>query len=192
MTMVEAAMGTSFLAFIGFVLMTTVEIGVDSHDSVMRISSNLEAMRDGARQVRDDLRATSEDRLTVETLDWGDSRITLQHPVTVDADRTWGVRDSSLGSDESDWSREDWSLRLTVVQVQQGGVVRRDLVRQLLDADGAVVSEEALVEGLYDDEDDPGFAVTDAGDVWTITVQTDGIVPGTKADVTQMDVRIRN
>ena len=194
MTLVEVAMGAAFLAFIGYILTTTVQISTQTQATVMESVTGLGRLRSGAKSLRSALRQASEDLMTVTTLPSGDSELTVQEPITVAGNPAWGVWEEELGPDDDSRTQEDWFLRFTVRQVPlDGGGMRHDLVRQVIDTAAQIRLESTLVTDLFQgDALDPGFQVRNVGDVWEVSIRTAGVVDNTKGHGVTLHARTRN
>ena len=77
----------------------------------------------------------------------------------------WGAYERGLSVNESECSREGWSIRYGVdASVQENP----PLVRSILDGSGTVQHSETLAENVT------RFSVTEAGDVWVVALTTQG------------------
>jgi hypothetical protein len=197
MTLVEVAIASLSFAVIGYILSTSMEVGVRTQETVSETVTSLDILREGAGDLRSTLRTAKDDSVELTQLASGDTQMTLQQPLTVGGTLTWGIYDTHLGSDTDDNTQVDWSVRYTVVSVadpsNSSTGVRNDLVRRLLDAAETVQFEEVIVPGLFQGgSTDPGFDVQKVGDLWQVSIQSAGKFNNTKGPSTNMQVRARN
>ena len=197
LTLVEVSISSVLLAFIGYILTTSMDIGLRSHETVSESINSMEVLRKTARGLRDSLRTASDTSVTVTTLTSGDSQLTIQEPLTVSGALNWGVYDTRLGPTEEEHTRVGWSVRYTVVSVPDTSNpatgTRSDLRYRILDTGDSVRFEETIAEGLFQGgTSDPGFQVQKVGDLWEVTLQSTGAFNNTKGPTTSMHVRARN
>jgi len=193
-SLVELTVALALFALVGYALLCAIDSGRDCHQAVMRAVSDNEMIRETAGGLRNELRVSSDDVITVETLGDLNHQVTFMLPILVGGALAWGVYDQAYGADEELRTKEDWSVRYTSRMVTMGpGPQVRALVRQILDDEGEVFEEEVLVPELRGgDENPPGFTMIKSGDLWEITITTVGRVAATPGARAAFHVRTRN
>jgi prepilin-type N-terminal cleavage/methylation domain-containing protein len=172
-TLLEAMIAVSIFSLVGYGLFLAMDIGNDSHGTVLSVTANSRAVRESSRILHDELSATSDASIQVAVLPDQNNSLTFQVPITVEANPSWGVYDRRLGATEAEWNREDWSIRYTVVSQVIEGTQTRRLMRQLLDEVGDAQFQETIAENLCAGTGEaPGFRVEDTGEVWLVTCST--------------------
>lgn len=183
----------SLLAVMGYGLFLALATGIGSQRRVSSFADSNRALRDAHARLREDLLLSADDQLTITVLGDGNDQLDLMHPVEVGGVLEWGVFDESLGTTPAEQNRPDWLIRYTVDVVVMGGVADRRLVRRIIDDLGAVRTEEILLTGLRTGTDDPpGFKIDPAGDLWQVTVSTEGTRETGQGRGTSFHVRTRN
>lgn len=175
-TLLESMVSLSIFAVVGYSLAVVVDVGNDSQRSVIRVATEDRSLREASTLLIDELRSSTDSTITVATLGDGNSQLQFRMPIEVGSALSWGVYDKSLGATYADQNKADWSLRYTVRNApNSGGVVNRQLVRQILDEQQVVQKETVVAEGLRSGTVTPaGFRVVQTGDVWDVTVSTVG------------------
>jgi type II secretory pathway pseudopilin PulG len=173
-TIIETLVAATIFSVVGYALLLAVRLGAGSQQEVIRVATESQSLRDSTRKLSEELRQANDSQITVTELPDGNSELTFRHGIEIGGNYTWGVHDKSLGSTVEDQTKENWSVRYTVVENDVNGVVRRELVRQLLDDEATQQQESVLVSGLCSGAaDKPGFLVEDGGAVWVLTVSVD-------------------
>jgi len=193
-TLLEMMISLTILAFLGYCLLIAVDVGHDSQQTVQRITAEERAMRRSTTSLVDELRASRDASITITPLADGNHQVRFQMPIEVAGVPDWGVFDRTLGPDEATQNRVGWSLRYTVRIVPDGnGGVDRQLVRQILDAAQAVQRERVVATGLLSGGDvPPGFTMVRQGDIWELTLSTEGHLGGAGGTRAIFHVRTRN
>lgn len=193
-TLMELTIAAGIMGVLGYSLSLAVKMSRDSQQTVSRVARDSRSTRESIAQLIQDVRETADARIVVTTLGDNNHQVQLQQPIEIAGVLGWGVYDRNLGPLEADWSRADWFVRYTVRNVVgPTGAQVRQLVRRVLD-DGLVVRrEEVLIEGLRDGNDvPPGFRMVQVGDVWEITLATDGVNANSSGKLSEFHVRPRN
>lgn len=196
-TLVELAVALLVTAVVGTAIVSLVDVSRKGARTVHSETAAGRALRAAAEQVARDLRQTSQPQLTITTLADQNHEITLRQPVSVTAGVvSWGVYDPVLGPDTAARTKPGWSLRYTVRTVLlDGGVVDRQLVRQILDTAGKVRHERPILRHLEQGfAADPGFRVEQSGVLWKVTISARTGTGGAGAPVRSLsfDVALRN
>lgn len=188
-TLLEVMVAIVVFLAVGYGLTQAVGLADRSHGLVTRGSTLNASMRDTTGRLRSELQLASASRMTVETLPSGSHQLTMLQPIEVGGAPAWGVYDRRLGQDEESRTQPDWQVRYTVRTDAAGEL---ELVRQVLDAAGVVQLQKRLLSDVRDGSNgEPGFQLVDAGDVWQVTLRTQG--EGERDAATQtFDVRLRN
>lgn len=188
-TLVEVTISSGIFLVIAYALAGAVDMGTGSTRTVMEITSQNAELRTSARSMVDELKTTTENQLSVAVLADGNHQVDFRVPILDGADFDWGAFDRSWGPNAADQNQLDWMLRYTVVQVGD----ERDLVRQVLDEAGDVQEQETLATGLRrGDGANPGFQLNQVGDMWQLTVTTEGKTEGSLGRRTDVHLRLRN
>jgi len=164
-TLLELSISTVILAVVGYSVSTAVKLGNDSNATVMQVVSESRGQRKSITQLIDDVRMTTNTRITITTALDGNSQVQLQMPIEVAGALVWGVRDRRLGEGEDTWNQADWLVRYVVDDDGQ-------LVRRVIDTNGATRLEDVLDDDLLDGVGTPGFRMVQAGDVWQVNLAT--------------------
>lgn len=188
-TLLESTISLGVVAVIGYALSLWIKVGDDTQGTVARVAAaDRELRKVGARLV-DRMRSSSDSRIVVTTLGDGNHAVTFSEPIEVAGSATWGVHDARLGTGANQ-DREGFTLRYTVAIGPDG---ERNLVEQILDADGEVQVEDEIVRGLAaGNASPPGFRVVDAGDVWEVRVGTESTNGSSRGHESIFNVRTRN
>lgn len=193
-TIVELAISLVIFTSVGYGLAVVVGVGKESQTIVESIHSASASQRTARELIADDLRTANDTSITITSLADYNSQVRLQQPITVGGADTWGVYDRTLGSTEAEQNRAGWRVQYTVRSAEGiDGNSQRELVRQLLDGNGAVQKTEVLAQYLNSGgETPPGFRVVQSGAMWVVTITSSGD-PTTKAGMrTTFHVQTRN
>lgn len=193
-TVLELTIAAGIMGVLGYSLSLAVKMSRDSQRTVTRVARESRSTRDSIAQLIQDVRESTNAGIVVTVLADNNHEVTLQQPIDVGGAMVWGVYDRDLGPTAAEWSRQDWFVRYTVRSVVgPTGAQVRQLVRRILDDGLAVQREEVLVEGLRSGNDvPPGFRIVQVGDVWEITLTTDGENANSSGQLSEFHVRPRN
>jgi prepilin-type N-terminal cleavage/methylation domain-containing protein len=162
-TLVELTISSVILAVVGYSVSVAVKLGNDSNSTVMRVTGESRSERKTMAALMDDVRMSSNARITVATDADGNSLVQIQQPIEVGGVFVWGARDRRLGDDDDAWNRQDWTIRYLVDGNAQ-------LVRRVVDANGVTQLEDVLGDDLLDEGGTPGFRMVQSGDVWQVNL----------------------
>lgn len=191
LTVLEVSISIGAFGVIGYGLVSVMDFGRRSQQTVVAIADNNSDRQDATAQLVRELSSTSDARISLDELPGGNTSLTFQQPIDVDGAAVWGVADPRLAlSFDEDETFEDWSLRYTVqtefknpvgghadlspshANIQMPSVAVRTLLRQVLNADNEIVSSEIVLNNLRGEAEKPGFHVQRVGDVWEIRIAT--------------------
>lgn len=164
-TLLELSISTVILAVVGYSVSAAVKLGNDSNSTVMQVASDSRGQRKSITQLIDDVRMSTNTRITITTASNGNSQVQLQMPIEVAGALVWGVRDRRLGEDEDTWNQADWIVRYLVDDDGR-------LVRRVVDLNGATRLEDVLDDDLLEGVGTPGFRMVQAGAVWQVNLAT--------------------
>jgi len=164
-TLLELSISTVILAVVGYSVSAAVKLGNDSNSTVMQVASDSRGQRKSITQLIDDVRMSTNTRITITTASNGNSQVQLQMPIEVAGALVWGVRDRRLGEDEDAWNQADWIVRYLVDDDGR-------LVRRVVDLNGATRLEDVLDDDLLEGVGTPGFRMVQAGAVWQVNLAT--------------------
>jgi len=164
-TLLELSISTVILAVVGYSVSAAVKLGNDSNATVMQVASDSRGQRKSITQLIDDVRMSTNTRITITTAINGNSQVQLQMPIEVAGALAWGVRDRRLGEDEDAWNQADWIVRYLVDDDGR-------LVRRVVDLNGATRLEDVLDDDLLEGVGTPGFRMVQAGAVWQVNLAT--------------------
>jgi len=164
-TLLELSISTVILAVVGYSVSAAVKLGNDSNSTVMQVASDSRGQRKSITQLIDDVRMSTNTRITITTASNGNSQVQLQMPIEVAGALAWGVRDRRLGEDEDAWNQADWIVRYLVDDDGR-------LVRRVVDLNGATRLEDVLDDDLLEGVGTPGFRMVQAGAVWQVNLAT--------------------
>jgi len=164
-TLLELSISTVILAVVGYSVSAAVKLGNDSNSTVMQVASDSRGQRKSITQLIDDVRMSTNTRITITTAINGNSQVQLQMPIEVAGALAWGVRDRRLGEDEDAWNQADWIVRYLVDDDGR-------LVRRVVDLNGATRLEDVLDDDLLEGVGTPGFRMVQAGAVWQVNLAT--------------------
>ena len=173
-TLLETMIALSLFAILGYGLAIVVKVGNHSQATVVSIAAEDRSLRSACTTLVDELDCSSDAQITVTTLGDGNQQVKFLQPIEVGGALDWGVYDRMLGPDPASQNRSGWSIRYTVRDQPAGnGSIVKQLVRQTLNAAGAVQREKVMVEGLRSGAPAPaGFKVIKQGLVWELTLST--------------------
>ena len=193
-TLLESMVALSIFGAVGYSLMIVVDVGNHSQKTVARVAAENQSLRTAALSLIDELRTSTDTTITVVALPDGNHRLRFMLPIDVGGALGWGVYDKTLGPDAPSQNRANWSVQYTVRDVPNGnGTVVKQLLRQLLDDTQSVQKETVIAEGLHSGTDvHPGFTVVKTGDVWAVTLSTEGHVEGKAGIRAVFHVQTRN
>lgn len=193
-TLVELAISLTIFTFVGYGLAVVLGVGRESQVIVDSLHATGSQHREAQERLAEDLRTARGSSITVATLSDSNTRLRFQQPITLAGADTWGIHDRTLGNTEAEQNRAGWQVQYTVQSgVGSDGGLSRELVRQLLDTNGAVQKTEVLARYLNSGSDaSPGFRVAASGAMWVVTI-TSGGDPETHAGMrTTFHVQTRN
>ncbi len=185
-TLIELSISTVILAVVGYSVSIAVKMGNDSNSTVMQVASDSRTERKTMSALMDDVRMSSNARITATTDLHGNSLVQIQQPIEVDGGFVWGVRDRRLGGDEASWNQENWTIRYAVD-------ANGRLVRRIVDTNDVTRLEDVLADDVIDGGGGAtGFRVVRSGDVWQVNVATRRGASGEVVSETEFHVRTRN
>lgn len=195
LSLLELVIALSIFTTLGLSLYTVVDSAKRSHQAVTHGVAENEKLRSSVSSLADELKSTSTGLMTIVELADGNDQITFQMPIEVAGEPVWGVEERELGESAEEWVRENWFVRYTVEPQQPDatGYVNRVLLRQVLDDAGDVQLEQTISEGLNTGTaTNPGFTVTQVGDMWEVCFSTDGHATNTSGRKAVFHVATRN
>lgn len=193
-TLIESVIALVIFTALGYGLCIAAAVGSNSQREVSRVAAENKSLRDAIGSLTDELRSTSDANVTTALLADGNTRLRFMMPIVDAGVNSWGVYDRRLGSTAALQNRANWQLQYTVRDVASaGGVMEKQLVRQILDTTQAVQLEDVLAHGLRSGTDvPPGFKVAMNGAMWEVTLSTDGPLDGNLGKSTVFHVKTRN
>ncbi len=183
-TLIELSISTVILAVVGYSVSVAVKLGNDSNSTVRQVVNESRGQRKSIAQLIDDVRMSTNSRITITTGAEGNSEVQLQMPIEIAGALVWGVRDRRLGDGEATWNQADWFVRYLVDDDAR-------LVRRIVDLNGATRLEDVLDDDLREGVGTPGFRMVQAGDVWEVSLATRQGAHGTVSN-NEFHVRTRN
>lgn len=173
-TLVELSIALTLFTVLGYGLSLAMQSGGSASSTVSRMTAENGDLRELRNRLAGELEFARDGDIAVTVLADGNHQLNFMVPIDDGAGPDWGVYDTSLGLDTASQNRVDWRFQYTVqVRPLGGGALDRTLVRQIIDDTGVVQREEVLVGGLRSGTDNPpGFSITQAGDLWEVTVST--------------------
>lgn len=194
LSLLEIVIALSIFTTLGLSLYTVVDSARRSHRAVTDGIAENEKLRKAVSGFADELKSTSAALMTITPLADQNDEVTFQLPIEVGGVPVWGVEERAFGGPAENWVRADWSVRYTVEpRPDATGYVNRVLLRQILDDAGDVQLEETVAEGLNPGTAaNPGFTVTQAGDMWEVCFSTDGHATDTNGRKAVFHVATRN
>lgn len=184
-TVLELAMVMSIFAVIGYAIVGAVDMGNRSSRQVLTQAAANADLRESALWLSDELSMAQAAGIVVTDLPDGNQQLDFQAPIRVGNVLTWGVDEPRLGVNP------DWWLRYTVLAVNGGQGVQRQLVRQVVDDLGQVRQTRVVASGLTDEPGEQGFSCALVGNVWVIGISTAQGTHGGERE-TEFHVRVRN
>ncbi len=170
-TLLESIVALVAFTVIGGALALATRAGQQTERSVVDEASESHALRSVTRALTDELRSSSDTRISVTALAGGNDSLRFLVPIQIGATTDWGVYDKALGDTEALQNRAGWSLRYTVESVTTNGQTRRRLLRQELDDTQTVRRQRVVLDRLHSGGDTPpGFTVRKQGALWEIKV----------------------
>ncbi len=193
-TLVEMMVALGVFGLLGYSLTITADVGSDSQRTVMSVVAEDRALRSTLTSAVEELRASRDDTISVTTLADGNHQLRFMQPIEVGGSAVWGVHEFALGPDAVSQDRAGWSLQYTVhARPQSDGSVVRELVREILDDALVVQRSRVIVSRLRGGGGDPpGFHVVHQGEVWVLTLSTEGRAEGTTGMKAVFHVQTRN
>ncbi len=193
-TLIELAIALTLFLVMGYAVTTSLQVARRSNATVDRVANEDRALRSAADALLDDLRSTNAANVTITTVSGQNSQLTLRVPIQIGGAITWGVHERALGATAALQDRAGWSVRYLVQNTPLGnGNFDRELRRQVLDDTNVVRDEQTVMHGLRAGADvPPGFRVAQTGDVWEVTLSTEGAIAGRAGMRTLFHVRSRN
>lgn len=193
-TILELALASVVMVVLWYSLTEAMSSGTRSQQVLMQAATELAEVRRSNGLLLEDLRATSAETLRLEESEDGTTRLELQHPIRVEGVQTWGVRTPGRALDAETNGEPGWSIRYAVsgsTESQAPGP--RSLVRQVLDAEGEIQSEQVIVTELdCSNAEKPGFTVTPEGAMWAVHIVQANDEHGPDGPGTVFHVRTRN
>lgn len=192
-TLLEAMIALGIFVVVGYAVGVAVGAGNHSQRVVTRLAAEDRAVREASNSLIDELRETSDAQINIATLADGNHQVRFMLPIDLGGTAAWGVDDPVVGGDPVAQNKENWSVRYTVRDVSIDGKTVKRLLRQVLDAALNVQYEKVIVDGLRrGNVDPPGFKVVKTGDVWEITLSTEGREEGKSGIRAVFHVQTRN
>jgi prepilin-type N-terminal cleavage/methylation domain-containing protein len=174
LTLIELIVALTIFTVLAYSLMSALSLSNNSRAAVENMVEENEELRAGVGALSEDLRLSSEARITITELADENHQLELQLPIVVGGALDWGVPGNQLPTPGA-VAEQDWLVRYTV-DVDPGGAdgPERTLVRQVVDDAGKIVAEEVLVHDLTKGTSaSPGFHIEETGEVWEVTLSTD-------------------
>jgi hypothetical protein len=187
-SLIEVAAATVALGSIGYVLSFALKAAADSQREITTRASDHRVVRAASRDLLDQLSMAGEDTIAfAQAIPVGEANETaLRFQVRIEEGSvaTFGVLHLGV-------PRTGWSV-VYAVEEPSGASDTRRLVQRLEDEAGVQQSSTIVARGLRaDDAVPPGFRVVKAGDLWEITLSTEGI--GGRSGIEEVfHVRARN
>lgn len=192
-TILELLASLTIFAVIWYSLAIAIRTGVRAERAVADAGEANRELRRAVGTLTDELRWSNEATVAVATLADGNHSLSFMMPIQVGGNQDWGVYEQTLGDDDDERNRPDWRVRYTVVDANVGSGTEKRLVRQLVDDAGAIQKESVLATRLNAGGGaTPGFRAVKTGDVWVLTLSTQGIDGSTEDSTEVFHVRIRN
>jgi hypothetical protein len=183
-TLLELTVGTAALGTIGYVLAFAFKASADSQREIARRANENRVVREASRALLDELAMAGESTITFTH--GGSSEPTLRFQVRIEdgGSPAFGLRHMGV-------AHAGWTI-VYAVEEPAGATDARRLVRRVEDDTGVVVNSRVVVRNLCaDDGDPPGFRVEKAGDLWEVTLSTEGV--GDRQGIDEVfHVRARN
>lgn len=192
-TLLEMVVALSIFSVIGFTLMSAVRMAHQSHLAVVAATVENIDRREASARLIEELASANSATIEVVSLAGVNDSVSFELPITVAGDSTWGVREESLSQVPAEQSVAGWRVRYAVVAIPVNGVAQNSLVRQVLDELDVVRMQEQVVDGVRGGALNPkGFGVVVAGEMWELTLTTEGNAEGSEGRSTVFHVKTRN
>ncbi|MBI5432773.1 MAG: hypothetical protein HZA52_08090 [Planctomycetes bacterium] len=193
-TLLETVAAVAVFMVVWYSLGMAMRMGSESQRLVSRGAEENRDLRESIGLLTDELRSSTDSSIAIATLADGNHSLTFMVPIDVAGVADWGVYDKSLGPLPADRNRADWQLRYTVADVDVGGgVIEKQLVREILDDLGAVQKQTTLARGLRAGGGaQSGLRVVQVGAVWELTLTTTGAHGVSQGENEVFHVRTRN
>lgn len=192
-TLVEVSVATAIVAILAFALVSTLQMGDHTIDTVQDVTEVNAESREVMRRLIEDFQVTNDSRITVQVLPDNNHQVTFMMPIELSGNLTWGVFDEGLGANPDQQTQENWKVRYTTFNVIEPDGINRQLVRQILDLTDTVQLQETVVEYVRNGTDNPpGFQMVKNGDMWEVTLSTFGEEADDPANVLDFQVWARN
>lgn len=192
-SLLEIMVATTIFSVVGYALSAAMNMAKNSHAVVVRAVSDNGSLRDGLTAVSDDMQTAGEESIEVVQLEGGNSSVDFMHPIDVAGELSWGVYDRKFGETEEEHNHDGWRVRYTVDSQAGPQGVTRTLLRQVLNEEQVLQSEETLLSGLRSGTSNPpGFRVAKAGYMWEITITMTGYTEDGRGRGALIHVRTRN
>jgi hypothetical protein len=167
--LLEVIVATAAFATIGYVLLFAVKASTDSQAAISARADDHRVLRSASRSLVDELALAGDDTITVTTAGGAGAFPELSFLQRIENGATAGFGVMHLGVPHADWSRV-----YAVEEPATDGDERR-LVCRIVDDEGVTQRSTVVARGLRPaDVEPPGFRVVQAGDLWEITLATEG------------------
>lgn len=167
-SLVEVAVATLALGSIGYVLSFALKAAADSQREITLRASEHRVVRQASRALLDELSMAGEDTIAFTQAIDTETNLRFQQRIEDGATATFGLMHLGV-------PRTGWRVVYAIEEPASEADMRR-LVRRVEDDAGVVQASQIVARGLRaDDADPPGFRVVKAGDLWEITLSTEGI-----------------
>ncbi len=193
-TLLEVAIAASLMSILTYSFVVASNMGSNSYRAVERASDSTKKVRDVGESIKQEFMTTDQDNVNIVVLPDGNHQVTFQQPLILAGALTWGAYDATWGPNEVDKNQPDWWIRYTVQDfIGEDGDAQKRLVRQVLDVADIVQEQDTVATNLRSGAGaNPGFQVTQTGDVWVIQMYTEGQIEGSLGEGAAFNVRIRN
>ncbi len=193
-TLLETVIALAIFTVLGYGLALAAAVGSNSQREVLRIAVENKSLHESVATLVDELSATSDANITTALLADDNTRLRFMMPIVDAGANSWGVYDRRLGCTPALQNRANWLVQYTVRDVEiAGGVLEKQLVRQILDTNLVVQREDVLAHGLRGGNVvPPGFRVAMNGVMWEVTLSSDGPRNGNLGKSTVFHVKTRN
>ncbi len=193
-TIVEITVASMVLIALWYSITSAMQDGMRSQQVLMDVTAELAEVRRSNDLILEDLSLSSIDAMRIVTLEDGNHQLELQQPIRFEGELSWGVRTPGHSLDDETTGNPDWWIHYTV-RAADGGAPNgtRSLVRQILDAEGELQSEQVVITALGgSDAEHPGFSVTQEGEMWKVHLTQANHQHGQEGPGTVFHVRLRN
>lgn len=187
-TLVELAVATLALGSIGYVLTFALKASADSQREITTRASEHRIVRSASRALLDELGSAGEETIVFgkEAHAGAAPTPTLRFQLRIEEGGEGAFGVTHLGV-----VRTGWSI-VYAIEEPVGASDARRLVRRIESEEGVVQSSQIVARGLCAaDAEPPGFLVETSGDLWQVTISTEGV--GGRTGVEEVfHVRARN